>query len=176
MIRCLPYFVLGVAIGLLWALVRPSFVDAVGVALAIILVLPFCEEVLRASVLIGVNRSTRPLFSEKSVGSAVAWGLGFGLTEAVPRWLFSVSNGGLPDMGSVLPLLLHILLSAILWRFVSTRRGSQGLFVCLLLHAAYNTYVFMVTAKLSSAGLALNDLLWLIILANALTWVLQLKK
>jgi hypothetical protein len=166
-------FVLGVAAAIAWPFGWATLAPPVSVVLALLVFSPLAEELLRVATLGGATR-IHPPETFNSVWSPLGYGLGFGLWEAIPRWMSIVAAGESRIAGPVSPLLLHVLLSVLIWRYLQRGRPLVGLSICVVLHAVYNTYVVLVVQNLGSfAALSLNDLVCIFILGNLLVYALK---
>jgi len=169
------WLMLGLLAAVAWKLGRWLFMPS-GIAtdVAAVCLLPIGEELLRLLVL-----SRGSFWAPMRVAPAwpgALYGLGFGLWEAGSRWV-AMANGGLAlsdvgFLGTMAPLLLHVLLGIVLWRFLMARRAMWGLLTCVLVHSLHNAYVYYLVTRFDAQGFTLDVLARLIIFGAAITWML----
>lgn len=170
----LRYLGLGAIAGMGWKMARWLFAPAMSGAFAAIVFFPVGEELLRALALRWAHRNQRS--PDKTKRAAIGYGLGFGLWEAVLRWLSMASGAPFSAtawVGTLLPILLHVLLSLIIWLHIRDGKPFLGLVVCTTLHAAHNAYVVMLATQFTSSQFALDVLVRLLILSGAISWMMR---
>lgn len=138
---------IGFAAGAAWAILHWALTFPMTIAWAALLAFPLCEEIIRLGLLSWLWRQPA---THEQVYAGFAFGMGFGLIEASLRWWDATLNPNstvFGFIGPIVPLLLHITLGAIAWRFVANQRAVIGLAVCFALHTLHNAFVVYVLMR-----------------------------
>jgi hypothetical protein len=111
-----------------------------------LVVAPAVEEGLRAWVMIQLANSPGKARKDQYRWPVAAFGLGFGLAEAAPRWFVATQQGSeyLSIFGPVLPLVMHIALTIAIALFVIGRKPILGFALCAMFHVVHNCLAFLV--------------------------------
>jgi hypothetical protein len=114
--------------------------------LAPLFVAPLIEEGLRAWVLAQMAKQPGEARPDQYRWPIVAFGLGFGIAEAAPRWVFAAQQAPnfLLAVGPALPLVMHVGLTIAIALFVIARRPVLGFALCAVIHAVHNYFAFFV--------------------------------
>jgi hypothetical protein len=169
-------FVIGLLVSATWKLLQWLFMPpGIATDVVAVLVLPVGEEVLRLMVFTS-GVVGRPTHSHSALSGA-CYGAGFGVFEMGWRWAavlrgeLDLSVVGL--VGTLAPLLLHVALGALLWRFVALGRIVWGFLVCACLHSLHNAYVYYWVTQFNAGGFVLDIAARLILFGAAIRLLLS---
>lgn len=161
----LRFIVFGVMAGVIWSVLRGLLPSPAHAVLAAAVLYPTCEEAIRALAVRLLHHHSPSL----RVTPAVGFGLGFGIWEAWPRWVYGgVTLGATGLVGTLIPILLHIVLTLLMWRWSKKGRPMIGLLICIALHVLHNGYVLLVVTNFNAAGFSIDVFLRLLVLAGAI--------
>jgi hypothetical protein len=177
----LIYAIVGAAVGYLWAVFYWAFAIPMHPAMAAIVVFPLAEETIRVCALRWALASRSPQLTQQGVLSGLAFGLGFGLSEASLRWwdALSANSGGtfLSYVGPIAPVLVHVALSIVVWRYLIEKRLLAGFSIAVILHATYNGYIWFVVRGIDVEYFALEFYARIILMGIAVaTIVVALRR
>lgn len=150
---------LGVVVGAIWALVDYLFWIPMPQVLAAVAFYPVFEELVRAAAVVGIARSAA---THVTPVMGAAFGLGFGLAEAIRRWIGVLSRTdahAISYLAPLVPVFLHVLLSVLMWRDVARGHLFRGYLTCLALHVLHNGYVWTIVRNIDGVGVFVLELL-----------------
>ena len=161
----LRFFVFGMIAGVSWSVLRGLLPSPTQAVFAAAVLYPACEEAIRA-IAVRLVQHRSPHLRAVSV---IALGLGFGLWEAWPRWVYGGATlGATGIVGTLVPILLHIALTLLVWRWSKSGRPILGLLICVALHALHNGYVLLVVTNFNAAGFSIDVFVRLLVLSGAI--------
>jgi len=169
----LAYTTFGVAVAGVWRATVWLFAIPVGNTWAAIALSSLGEDMARVAGLTVLAR--RP----GSTAQSAAWlGLGFGLVEAIPRWI-ALATGAVRTVGILgyvsasVAVLFHVVLCLVLWIWLQRKKPVLGFSVCLITHLSYNAYVLLFTTTYNIPSLTLDVMLRIVVLAGVIGWLLS---